>query len=66
MICVSTQLNPRSRGTVTLRSTNPYDPPVIDPNYFEDPRDIQDIVEGKCEGIVTSRKKNYITRQVYN
>ncbi len=30
---------PRSRGTVTLRDSNPRTPPVIDPNYWGDPYD---------------------------
>lgn len=47
MTCFPHQLNPRSRGTVTLRSDNPYDPPVIDPNYLADPKDVDDLVEGK-------------------
>lgn len=44
--CASSLLHPRSRGTVTLQSSDPYDPPLIDPNYFEDPRDVDDMVEG--------------------
>ena len=40
-------LHPKSRGTVTLQSTDPYDPPLIDPNYYEDPRDMEDVVEGE-------------------
>lgn len=45
--CVVSQLQPRSRGTVTLKSKNPYDPPIIDPNYLADPRDVEDMVQGK-------------------
>ena len=30
---------PRSRGTVTLRDSDPRSPPVIDPNYWGDPYD---------------------------
>lgn len=30
---------PLSRGNLTLRSSNPLEPPVIDPNYFSDPVD---------------------------
>lgn len=30
---------PRSRGTVRLKSANPSDAPLIDPNYFSDPHD---------------------------
>ena len=32
---------PRSRGTVTLASANPLDRPLIDPNYFSDPDDLE-------------------------
>jgi len=37
---------PQSRGTVTLRSADPYDAPVIDPNYFSDPYDRRTLVAG--------------------
>ncbi|MFN8514900.1 MAG: choline dehydrogenase [Thermomicrobiales bacterium] len=36
----------RSTGTITLRSTNPADPPRIDPNYLGDPADLAVLVEG--------------------
>ncbi|KAK9496926.1 hypothetical protein O3M35_012875 [Rhynocoris fuscipes] len=29
-----TNLSPKSRGTIKLRSKNPLDPPMIDPNYY--------------------------------
>ncbi|CAL1262977.1 unnamed protein product, partial [Larinioides sclopetarius] len=45
-ICLSQLLHPKSRGTVRLQSTNPYDPPLIDPNYFDHPEDIEAIVKG--------------------
>ena len=32
-------LRPKSIGSVTLRSTNPLDPPAIDPNFLDDPYD---------------------------
>lgn len=35
----STFLRPRSRGTVKLRSSNPDDTPLVDPNYLDDPHD---------------------------
>jgi choline dehydrogenase len=31
----------RSRGSVTLASANPLDPPLIDPNYLSDPDDLR-------------------------
>lgn len=46
-ICLSQLLQPKSRGTVTLQSANPFDSPLIDPNYFSDPRDLDAVVEGK-------------------
>nr|MBE5725237.1 putative glucose dehydrogenase [Cucujiformia] len=39
-------LRPRSRGWVRLQSKNPFDAPLINANYFEDPFDIQTLVEG--------------------
>ncbi len=35
----STFLRPRSRGSLKLRSSDMNDPPIIDPNYFDDPHD---------------------------
>ncbi len=35
----SALLRPRSRGTVTLRDSDPRSPPVIDPNYWGNPYD---------------------------
>ncbi|MEZ5923294.1 MAG: GMC family oxidoreductase N-terminal domain-containing protein [Hyphomicrobiaceae bacterium] len=37
---------PLSRGSVTLSSANPLDRPLIDPNYFAEPRDLRLTVEG--------------------
>lgn len=39
-------LRPKSRGYVKLRSTNPYDHPIIDPRYLSHPDDIRTMVEG--------------------
>ncbi|MFC4625555.1 GMC family oxidoreductase [Daeguia caeni] len=40
------QLRPESRGTVTLRSTNPLDAPVIHPNYLATQTDQQTLLAG--------------------
>ncbi|KAJ3521273.1 hypothetical protein NMY22_g12382 [Coprinellus aureogranulatus] len=39
-------LTPKSRGSVTLRSTNPYDTPKIDLGYLSHPFDLEAIREG--------------------
>ncbi len=39
--CNSYQVRPRSRGQVTLRSGNPADPPIVDPNSFAEPYDLE-------------------------
>src|SRR5262249_35032254 len=41
-----TLVQPYSRGSMTLRSSNPLDAPLIRPNYFGDARDMQAMVEG--------------------
>lgn len=33
-----------SEGSVKLRSSNPYDPPLIDPNFYSDDRDVVAVV----------------------
>jgi len=38
-------LRPRSRGQLKLRTRNPYDHPLIDPNYLSHPHDVATIVE---------------------
>lgn len=38
-------LHPRSRGSVTLRSADPRVPPVIDPNFLEDPYDLERTID---------------------
>ncbi|CAE6805434.1 GMC family oxidoreductase [Paraburkholderia nemoris] len=39
-------LRPRSRGSVMLRSADPLAAPLIDPAFFDDPRDLDDMVAG--------------------
>ena len=38
-------VRPRSRGAITLESSDPFAPPRIDPRYFDDPRDLETLVE---------------------
>jgi choline dehydrogenase-like flavoprotein len=39
-------LRPKSRGAVTIGSADPFAPPVIDPNFFGDPDDLETMVAG--------------------
>ncbi|KAF2362960.1 Glucose-methanol-choline oxidoreductase C-terminal [Trinorchestia longiramus] len=39
------QTRPKSRGYLTLRSSNPSEPPVIDPNYLYHPDDVDVLVK---------------------
>jgi choline dehydrogenase-like flavoprotein len=39
-------LRPKSRGTVSLRSPDPFAPPEIDPNYFSEVDDLEKTVAG--------------------
>lgn len=44
--CNSYHVRPRSRGYVKLRSSNPQDAPIIDPNSFADPYDLDRHIDG--------------------
>ena len=39
-------MHPESRGSITLRSSDPFAPPIIQPNYFSEQSDLMIIVEG--------------------
>lgn len=39
-------LHPKSRGTIRLQSTDPFNPPLIDPNYLDHPYDITNFLKG--------------------
>ncbi|RVX65791.1 hypothetical protein B0A52_10322 [Exophiala mesophila] len=52
--CFATALmmmNPQSRGTVTLASSDPKDDPIISPNYFSHPYDQKTMVDGLRESL---------------
>ncbi|KAF9477187.1 alcohol oxidase [Pholiota conissans] len=39
-------LRPLSRGTLTLKSANPWDQPAMDPNYLSAPEDVARLIRG--------------------
>ncbi|KAK0241273.1 aryl-alcohol-oxidase from pleurotus Eryingii [Armillaria nabsnona] len=56
-------LCPLSRGSITINSTNPLDPPLIDPNFLSHPQDImamQYAVEGAQKFVSAPVWKDYI------
>lgn len=44
--CLPMLQRPKSRGEIRLKSSNPYDQVIIDPNYFSHPDDLKVLVEG--------------------
>jgi len=42
-------LHPRSRGTVRLRSSDPDEPPLINPNYLSEDVDVKILAEGEIQ-----------------
>lgn len=44
---LSTCVQPRSRGTITLADSTTSMPPVVDPNYLEQYFDVKCMVKGK-------------------
>jgi choline dehydrogenase-like flavoprotein len=50
-------LHPRSRGTVRLKSADPADHPLIDPDYWSDPHDRAMSIEGLRIGREIMRQK---------
>ncbi|XP_048269619.1 glucose dehydrogenase [FAD, quinone] isoform X2 [Bombus terrestris] len=45
-IVLPTLLRPKSKGIIKLRSSNPFDHPLIYPNYFENTEDVATMIEG--------------------
>ncbi|XP_076466560.1 glucose dehydrogenase [FAD, quinone]-like [Babylonia areolata] len=54
--CAPTLLQPTSRGSIRLQSKNSSHPPLIDPNYLENPQDVEVILEGVkfCKKLITT------------
>ncbi len=44
--CHICKLRPESRGTVTLKSADPFDSPAIDPAFLADRRDLETMIRG--------------------
>lgn len=44
--CMVSLITPRSRGILTLQSSDSHDPPVINPGYLTDPQDLSALATG--------------------
>jgi len=67
-IYLVTCLQPKSRGSVTLRSSNIRDPPKINPAYLQDPDDVMCTYRGKRDR--SASKTNFtlikrVNRKIY-
>ncbi|XP_076442799.1 uncharacterized protein LOC143281473 [Babylonia areolata] len=54
--CFPCLLRPKSRGTLRLRSADPFEYPAIDPHYLENPQDLAHLVKGirECQKLVAT------------
>lgn len=50
-----TNVRVRSKGVLRLRSADPLDPPLMDPRYLSDPRDLDVLLEGIRAVVAMSR-----------
>lgn len=39
-------LHPKSKSSIRLQSDDPFDPPLIDPNYLDHPDDVRTMLKG--------------------
>lgn len=52
--------HPRSVGTVEIRSTDPFAAPIITRDFFENPDDIADIIEGNKRNLCCHNNMCYV------
>ncbi len=64
--CHITLLRPESRGEVKLKSANPSDALAIDPKFFDDPRDMEVLIDGaqRMQQILESEPLSTISKKM--
>jgi choline dehydrogenase-like flavoprotein len=55
-------MNPQSRGTITLQSSNPSTPPLINPNFLTHPFDRRVLIDGMREVMRIQRAPIFASR----
>jgi choline dehydrogenase-like flavoprotein len=63
MVVMVVQTHSRSTGTIRLRSTDPFDHPIIKPNYFDDPSDLKTMLAGTCIYVIDRTQSQYIVKK---
>ena len=61
-------LRPKSRGYVKLRSKNPNDSPIIQPNYLKEYQDVKDFIDGirlTQEIFAQNSFNDYVSHQIF-
>ncbi|KAI8772818.1 glucose dehydrogenase [FAD, quinone] [Biomphalaria glabrata] len=55
-LCLPTLLRPETRGKISLRSSDPYDPPLIEMKYLDKQEDVELMIRGvqECEKFVNT------------
>jgi choline dehydrogenase len=54
-----TLISPRSRGSIFLKSANPFEPPGIDPWYLSDPSDLESLAKGVLQAYKIAEAKPF-------
>ena len=57
--CHMCLLRPRSRGEVTLNSSDPFEDPNIDPKFLSHPDDMQDMIAGYKQMMTILNKESF-------
>ena len=57
--CHMCLLRPKSRGEVTLNSSDPFDDPKIDPKFLSHPDDMQDMIAGYKKMMTVMNKESF-------
>ena len=61
---VPTLLQPKSVGELYLNTTHPFDRPIIDPHYFEDPHDVKVLVNGAKIAVELAKASPTLSKNV--